>query len=966
MSRQPCCREDFEVGIICALPHEYNAVVLLFDKLWNKNGGDIFGRSAGDTNNYTTGRIGKHDVVLALLSHIGKATAAAAAASMRSSYRALRLVILAGVCGGVPYTGQQEEILLGDVLISKAIVQYDFGRHYPDGFSRKDTYQDNLSKPDRNVRNLLAIFETDSGRENLQERTAFFLEQLQDKAGYGYPGAAEDKLFMAHYRHKHHNSVTCICSNCHGRTDPVCEEALALSCDELGCDEEYLVVRKRLRRREKDHEDIAQKPAIYIGTIASGDTVMKSGEDRDEIAKREGVIGFEMEGAGVWEEIPCIVVKGVCDYADCHKNKMWQNFAAATASSALKAILEQYTQADRVRGRFMEGSPKCHFLVPFGRNQNFVGRETYLSQLLERIRPESNEDDCQITAIEGLGGVGKTQIALEAAYLVYNEQSDCSCSVFWVPAVDGTSFENAYRDIGKKMMVQGINEDKADVKQLVKDALSNSNDSWLLIIDNADDTSLLFGINGLSDYLPFSRKGSIFFTTRNHEASVRLNAGSIICIQEMDDGEALGLLKQGLKEGQTSDMEGTKRLLDFLANLPLAIRQASAYMATKSVATSEYLELCESEHSDMINLLSKDFEDRHRYKGVQNNPVATTWFISFSQILEQDPLAARYLEFMSIFAEKDIPKSLLPPSKRLEATEAIGTLKAYAFITQREGPVEDSFDIHRLVRLAMRNWLEKEGLLKECISSTIQHLDEVFPYPYTTNKDMWMKYLPHAQVALESANLSRKPVEADVLTKVAEANSVLAQYQTAEQMYRQALEIRRTLLGEENPETITSINNLALILSYMGKNKEAEGLARSTIETYEKVLGKNHPSTITGRNNLALYIFNLGRNKEAEEIYRQTLRRSKKALGEKHASTITSLGSLAVILSESGRYKEAEKMQRRSYELHQETLGDNNFFTITSLNNLATTISYLGRYEEAEQLHKQALERSTGSGHISG
>ncbi|EHK25615.1 uncharacterized protein TRIVIDRAFT_143376, partial [Trichoderma virens Gv29-8] len=341
MSQRPSRREDFEVAIICALPLEYDAVALLFDEFWDKDG-DTFGRAVGDVNNYTTGRIGKHDVVLALLPDMGKTNAAGAAASMRSSYGALRLVILAGTCGGVPQN-DQDEVFLGDVVISKTVIQYDFGTMYPHGFIRKDTVEDNLSKHDKNIRNLLAIFNTDSGQEKLQQKTAYFLKQLQEKAikhraKYEYPGMAKDKLFESSYRHRHHNSGMCVCSNIHGRKDPACDEALTSSCDDLGCDDEYLVERSR--------QDKAQDPAIYIGAVASGDTVMMSGEDRDRIVKKERVIAFEMEGAGAWEEVPCIVVKGICNYADCHKNKIWQHFAAATAASASKAILERYMKTD--------------------------------------------------------------------------------------------------------------------------------------------------------------------------------------------------------------------------------------------------------------------------------------------------------------------------------------------------------------------------------------------------------------------------------------------------------------------------------------------------------------------------------------------------------------------------------------------------------------------------------------------
>lgn len=143
-----------------------------------------------------------------------------------------------------------------------------------------------------------------------------------------------------------------------------------------------------------------------------------------------------------------------------------------------------------------------------------VGRKSILEQLLKVIPPSIEVDDCQRTAIEGLGGVGKTQIALEAAFRVRDQYPNCS--IFWVPAVNATSFENAYREIGRQLGVEGIDEDKADVKTLVKEALSReSSGHWLLIVDNADDPDLLFGGMALSDCLPFSRKGSVLFTTRS-------------------------------------------------------------------------------------------------------------------------------------------------------------------------------------------------------------------------------------------------------------------------------------------------------------------------------------------------------------------------------------------------------------------------------------------------------------------
>lgn len=216
---------------------------------------------------------------------------------------------------------------------------------------------------------MLVTFETDIGLERLQRRTAYFLKQLQANAvgrkrqgRYSYPETAEDKLFKPVYRHKHHMPCACICRDCNSIFDPVCDEAVDSSCKDLGCDNIYLEPRRRQleekRQLEQEKSDKAQEPTVHVGSIASGDMAIKSAEDRDRIARREGVIAFEMDGAGVWEELPCIVIKGVCDYADCQNNNRWQNFAAATAAAALKAILERYIQTDRIHKRVVDPSER--------------------------------------------------------------------------------------------------------------------------------------------------------------------------------------------------------------------------------------------------------------------------------------------------------------------------------------------------------------------------------------------------------------------------------------------------------------------------------------------------------------------------------------------------------------------------------------------------------------------------------
>ena len=353
---QPKDRDGFEIAIICALRSEANAVEALFDEYWDEDG-DQYGKALGDTNTYTTGAIGRHNVVLAHMPGMGKGSAASVASSFRSSFGRIKLALVVGVCGGVPVLADCEEILLGDVIISTGIIQYDFSRQLPDRFIRKDTLEDNLGRPNVEIRAFLSKLGGFRGRKRLVDNTFGFLQELCKKADFQkaqYPGVIEDKLYERTYRHKHHGLPTCmICIECEKKEEKVCETALESSCSDLKCNDNMLVQRQRLligTNAGKAAEE--QKPCIHFGLIASGDTVIKSGEDRDEIAAREKVIGFEMEGAGVWDNFPCVVIKGVCDYADSHKNKKWQGYAAAAAAAAcMKAFLKEWVPTVNLSSR---------------------------------------------------------------------------------------------------------------------------------------------------------------------------------------------------------------------------------------------------------------------------------------------------------------------------------------------------------------------------------------------------------------------------------------------------------------------------------------------------------------------------------------------------------------------------------------------------------------------------------------
>lgn len=173
---QPRCREDFHAVIICTLPLEYDAVSPVFDRFWDGDGNPD-GRAHGDTNAYTTGQIGKHNVVLALLPSMSTASAAGAAANFRSSYSAVKLTLLVGIRGGVPGTGA-DEILLGDGAISRTTIQHTLGRQHPNKFVTKDTVYDNLGRTNKDIRTLISSFKTECGRRHLQQKAGQYLRDL--------------------------------------------------------------------------------------------------------------------------------------------------------------------------------------------------------------------------------------------------------------------------------------------------------------------------------------------------------------------------------------------------------------------------------------------------------------------------------------------------------------------------------------------------------------------------------------------------------------------------------------------------------------------------------------------------------------------------------------------------------------------------------------------------------------------
>jgi nucleoside phosphorylase len=302
--------EDDTIGIICALPTELAAATEMLDEEHPS-----IMQNLDDENYYQFGRIGGHDVVIGALpcGSTGPVSAAGVALNMKSTFRNIRIGLMVGIGGGVP--SEEHDIRLGDVVVSQpegqygGVVQHDSGKFHPErGFERTGS----LNRPPTAL--LYALSTVRSLEKRKRFDIATHLTQLSERLpDYGYPSGLNDSLYQPDYVHKQGRS----CS---------------------GCGPENLIQRKERHRR--------RSPVTHYGTIASGSQVVRDAIVRDKTSRSlGGVLCFEMEAAGLMNNFPCLVIRGISDYSDSHKNDGWHDYAAATAAAFAKELLNHLVPA---------------------------------------------------------------------------------------------------------------------------------------------------------------------------------------------------------------------------------------------------------------------------------------------------------------------------------------------------------------------------------------------------------------------------------------------------------------------------------------------------------------------------------------------------------------------------------------------------------------------------------------------
>ncbi|KAL9561423.1 hypothetical protein ACKAV7_014778 [Fusarium commune] len=626
------------------------------------------------------------------------------------------------------------------------------------------------------------------------------------------------------------------------------------------------------------------------------------------------------------------------------------------------------------------------FNVPFDRDPDFVDRPDITTWLQRQYTGSASR-----IALVGMGGFGKSQVTIQFAHHIHSESPQTN--VYWVHASSRPRFEEAYRSIAERLQLPRRNDPDVDVLGLVRDWLQTEEaGSWLMILDNADDANLFYPIHisgdkavtGLADentitrtdqqplaaYLPKCRNGTILVTSRSMDAAERLTGShkAIHRVSTMDDAQGFQLFRNKL-DGDF-DKHAAADLLRALDYIPLAITQAAAYISRRAprISIKSYLDTFRESDKKKGSLLNRDAGDLRRYETVSNS-VVTTWQVTFEQIRHERPSAAKLLSFMSFFNPQGIPEFVLYDYNADPTDEAdrdavrdsfeddLDILRGYSLVSVTEtGGV---CEMHALVQFCTRFWISAAGNEGTWRQLFLRSVSRHFPDGTFETWPICQMLLPHVEAVFEKEPLHEGLLDwAYLLTNCARYMLTIGNYGVAENLSRKAVNTRSKVLGEEHPDTLTSMANLASTYWNQRRWKEAEELQVAVLETSKRTLGEEHPNTLTSMANLASTYWNQRRWKEAEELQVAVLETSKRTLGEEHPDTLTSMANLASTYWNQGRWKEAEELQVAVLETRKRTLGEEHPDTLTSMANLASTYRNQGRWKEAEELQVAVLETS--------
>src|SRR6266516_1765974 len=599
------------------------------------------------------------------------------------------------------------------------------------------------------------------------------------------------------------------------------------------------------------------------------------------------------------------------------------------------------------------GFPGLLWNIPDRRNPFFTGREDLIKTLHERLAVIKTAALTQPQAISGLGGIGKTQIAIEYAYRYRREYP----AIFWVRAAMRDTLIADFVTLATLLSLPEQHEqDQNRVVAAVKRWFTFHKE-WLLILDNADDLA------AVANFIPAGDNGYVLLTTRDQAVAT---IAQVLEVEKMNQEEATRLLLQRagvltlgglLDQVPAENRTIAESLVKEMDGLPLALDQAGAYITQMKYDLSRYLTLYQQRRADLLKW-------QRRVAPEYPKTVATTWSLSFEQVEQRSPAAADLLRLCAFLDPDVIPETLITKgaselgpflqhivSDDFQFNEVIDVLLSFSLV-RRLADIR-SLAIHRLVQVVLKDGLNFVTQ-QQWADRAVCTLNAVFP------SERWLPIHALLSHSLAGARLIDDyqfsfPEASRLLDRTATYLQDTARYQEAEPLFLHSLAIKQKIPGPEHPETGAALNNLALLYRYQGRYQEAEPLYLCSLTIKEKTLGPEHPETSATLSNLAFLYRDQGRYQEAEPLLLRALTIQEKTLGPEHSEISTTLNCLGLLYYAQGRHQEAEPLFLRALTIDEKTLGLEHPETSTTLNNLALLYHAQGRYQEAKPLYLRAL-----------
>lgn len=654
----------------------------------------------------------------------------------------------------------------------------------------------------------------------------------------------------------------------------------------------------------------------------------------------------------------------------------WERGITEPTAHHLRLLTTLYQRSIEELGYVSEDRiPFCNidtFSLP---NPFFTGREDFFKKLhvLPASRDEYRKNSSRKLplqqrpqALTGLGGIGKTQIALAYA----NRSMHDYHTIVWLRA---DSLQTLRLDFAAIATLLNLPEkqqtDQEQIVAAVKQWLVSMT-RWLLIFDNADNPENIY------NFIPSPCYGHLLITTRSQSFAPEIGAQPVE-VDEMTHGEAMDFLLQraGIIDRASSHTSASQAyrtlaqtITETLGRLPLALDQAGAYIQRTQCGLSGYYDSYQRERKKLLQYRGSRMTYPHS--------VASTWSLNFEKVREANPVAIDLLYLFAFLDPDAIPEALLldgaskpgavPATLISSLTDldlATEELLRYSLV-QRNADAR-TYAIHRLVQTVVKDQMP-EDIQRQWATRAVQAVDQKFPEVTFTTWPLCERYLSHAQTCVTHiTQWDMKSAEAaSLLNKLGTYLLQHGRYSDAEYLLQRGLKIREQIFGPQHLEVAHSLGNLGLLYYYQYQDAQAESLYLRALEINEQIFGPTHPTLIRILHYLGNLYYNQDEYAQAESYYRRTQAILEQTPEPDPDDLAGNLSSLGLTYYKQKRYAEAEPLLKRALEIDTKTFGADHPDVATQLTNLARLYHDQGKDTEARSLFQRALiirEHALGS-----